>query len=153
MITVNIGSEVNTMSADLDRAKELLSTGQYTCVLCRGEAIHTSTSRGVRPLLELLDSGKSYQDFSASDKVVGKATAFLYILLGIREIHAQVISKAAISALRAHNVPVQWDTLVPAISNRERTGFCPMETAVREIEDPTEALHAVRAALKALQQA
>ena len=94
MITVNIGSEVNTMSADLDRAKELLSTGQYTCVLCRGEAIRTSTSRGVRPLLELLDSGKSYQDFSASDKVVGKATAFLYILLGIREIHAQVISKA-----------------------------------------------------------
>lgn len=141
------------MSADLDRAKELLSTGQYTCVLCHDEMIHTSTSRGVRPLLELLDSGKSYQDFSASDKVVGKATAFLYILLGVREIHAQVISQAAVSVLGAHNVPVQWDILVPAISNRSRTGFCPMETAVREINDPADALHAVRAALKALQQA
>ena len=52
--------------------------------------------------------------------------------------------------LKVHGVHVQYDILVPAIFNRDHTGFCPMETAVREISDPQEALAAIRATLAQL---
>ena len=74
---------------DLNRARALLTEGGYTCVLCRGEVFHTATHRGVKPLVDWLDSGLDLRGFSAADKVVGRATAFLYVLLGVRAVHAQ----------------------------------------------------------------
>lgn len=140
------------MNNDLEHAIDILAAGQYTCVLCKSGTVHTSTSRGIRPLLELLDSGNSYQGYSAADKVVGKATAFLYILLGVEALHAQVISEMAIQLLQKYQIPASWNTVVPAIANRTKTGFCPMETAVQSIDSPEKALVALRTALLKLQQ-
>ena len=67
---------------DLENAKKILSDGSYTCVLCKGKDTVSSSFRGVKPLLDLLDSGKDFSGYSAADKVVGRATAFLYCLLG-----------------------------------------------------------------------
>ena len=69
------------MSADLTRARALLAQGEYTVVLCRDDVTYTDTRRGVAPLLALLDSGTDVGGFSAADKVVGKAAAFLYLRL------------------------------------------------------------------------
>ena len=87
--------------SDLNKAKALLAAGGYTCVLCRGDEIHTATARGVKPLVDWLDSGLDLRGFSAADKVVGRATAFLYVLLGVREVHALVMSAPAKEALEA----------------------------------------------------
>ena len=119
------------MENDLIKAKYLLSEGGYTCVLCRGDICRTSTARGVRPLVEFLDEG-IFRDFSAADKVIGKATAFLYVLLGVRAVYTPVISESALEILLAQGIRVEFDLAVPAIFNRTRTGFCPMETAVRD---------------------
>ena len=73
--------------SDLENAKQILLEGGYTCVLCRGKEIYTATARGVRPLVDWLDSGLDLRGFSAADKVVGRATAFLYVLLGVRTVH------------------------------------------------------------------
>ena len=129
------------MNNDLRRAKTLLEDGNYTCVLCHGNEIHTSTARGVRPLLELPQ--KDWRAFSAADKVIGKATAFLYVHIGIRAVYAPVISEAALEVFRRHGVEVFYDLAVPAIFNRTRTGYCPMETAVRDIDDLPAALQAI----------
>ena len=66
------------MNKNLSKARRLLLDGGYTCVLCHGDTIITDTRRGIRPLLELCRSGRNLQEFSAADKVVGKAAAFLY---------------------------------------------------------------------------
>ena len=137
------------MNKDLCRARQMLEEGGYTCVLCCGEQTHTSTARGVRPLLELLGSG-SWAQFSAADKVVGKATAFLYVLLQIRAVYTPVISEAALEVLSRHGMAVQYGLSVPAILNRRKSGFCPMETAVSGIDDPAEALERIRATYLAL---
>ncbi len=137
------------MNNDLCRARQMLEEGGYTCVLCRAEQIHTSTARGVRPLLELLDNG-SWAQFCAADKVVGKATAFLYVLLQIRAVYTPVISEAALDVLTRHGVDVQYQISVPAILNRRKDGFCPMETAVRDVDSPNEALPKIRATYLAL---
>lgn len=137
------------MNEDLHRARQLLEYEGYTCVLCRGQEVRTCTARGVRPLLELLEQG-SWSKFSAADKVVGKATAFLYVLLGVRSVYAPVMSVAALGVLSSCCIEAYYETLVPAIFNRTRTGFCPMETAVKDIDDAAEALQAIRAAFNKL---
>lgn len=132
------------MRADLDRAAALLAGGTYTCVLCRGEETVACTERGVKPLLGLLDGGSDLNGFSAADKVVGKAAAFLYVLLGVSEVYAPVMSEPAARVLRAHGIEPRYDVLAERIMNRAGTGLCPMETAVAELSEPREALAAIR---------
>lgn len=138
------------MRSDLKRAVELLGGGGYTCVLCRGEETVTCTERGVKPLLGLLDGGNDWKGSSAADKVVGKAAAFLYVLLGVAVVYSPVMSEAAARVLRENGIEPRYDTLAEHIINRAGTGLCPMETAVAELSDPAEALRAIRKRLAEL---
>lgn len=129
---------------DLSTAKLHLTEGNYTCVLCRGDRVHTATARGVRPLLDWLDSGLDLRGFSAADKVVGRATAFLYVLLGVKEVYAHVMSTPARDALEANGICASCAQEVAGIINRRGDGPCPFEEAVLGISDPGEALTAIR---------
>lgn len=140
------------MSQDLQKAKQLLSRTESTCVLCRGDLVYQTTLRGVRPLLDWLDSGEDTCGFSAADKVVGKAAALVYCLLGVRRVHGNVMSSTAVRVLRQNGIEVYWDTLVESVRNRTNTGLCPMEVATRDIDDPEQALIVIRKTLVALQQ-
>ena len=135
---------------DLEKARSLLEKENYTCVICRGDDVITDRRRGVRPLLELLESGKDLHGYNAADKVVGKAAAFLYCLLGVKALHAGVLSVPARDVLVSAGISVEWGSLVPAIRNRAGDGFCPMETAVWDLTDPALAPDAIRNALKKL---
>lgn len=133
---------------DLERAKAILEQEGYTCVLCKGERIHSSNLRGVRPLLDLLETNVS--GFCAADKVVGKATALLYCLLNVKAVHAQVISQAALQVLQSKGIAVTWDAQVEYIRNRAGNGRCPMEQATENIDDPQSALVAIQKKMKEL---
>ena len=130
--------------SDLERARAVLVDGGYTCVLARGETVHTASARGVKPLVDWLDSGLELQGFSAADKVVGRATAFLYVLLGVKEVHSLVMSTPAREALEAGGIAASCDREVSGIINRRGDGPCPFEDAVLGITDPQEALLAIR---------
>ena len=129
---------------DLKRAREILTEGGYTCVLCRDSAVYTATARGVKPLVDWLDSGLDLHGFSAADKVVGRATAFLYVLLGVRAVHALVMSTPAREALQANGIKALCDREVSGIINRRGDGPCPFEEAVLGINSPSDALKAIR---------
>ena len=135
---------------DLERARVLLNEGGYTCVLCRGDTFHTATARGVRPLVDWLDSGLDLADFCAADKVVGQVAAFLYLRLGVAAVHGLVMSEPAYDLLCAHGVAVTCDTLVPAIRNRAGDGYCPMERVTLPHTDPFAAEAAIRRRLAEL---
>ncbi len=128
---------------DLEKAIRLLETKQATCAFAKEEETFYSTERGVAPLLKLLREENSLVGFSAADKVVGKAAAFLYVLLKVERLYAGVISKYALKVLNSYGVPVEYGELVEAIQNRKGDGFCPMETAVLDIDEPEEAVAAV----------
>lgn len=127
----------------LEKAKSLLVSGGYTCVLTNGAAVHTSTRRGVKPLVDFLQGETDFTGFFAADKVVGRATAYLYVLLGIKALYAQVISQPAEAVLQAHGISVTYDTVVPNIINRAGDGICPFEQAVMTIADPQNAYTAI----------
>lgn len=124
------------MTADLIRAKALLKD-DVTCALVGGGRAVTSTQRGVKPLLAWL--GGDHRGFAAADKVVGRAAAFLYVLLGVSSLYAAVLSEPALAVLRAHHIPVEYDTLAARIVDRTGTGLCPMESAVMGEDDPCRA--------------
>lgn len=139
------------MNADLAKAKKILTQTGATCVLCKGRSRVESDMRGVAPLLDLLDMGMDFSGYSAADKVVGKATAFLYCLLEVSAVYTPVISQPALEVLSSHGIAATYEQCVPAILNRRRDGFCPMETATKSVSQPEEALVAIQKAMKKLQ--
>lgn len=135
------------MTKDLQAARAVLEAGNCTCALCKGEQVYQSALRGVAPLLSWLDSGINLHGFAAADKVVGKAAAFLYCLLGVSQVYAPVMSRAAAEVLEAHGIAFYYDILTKAVLNHRKNGFCPMETATKALSDPADALAAIRQTL------
>lgn len=127
----------------LEKAKRTLLEGGYTCVLTDGANVITSHQRGVKPLVQFLESGKDFSGYFAADKVVGKATAYLYVLLGVQALFARVISQPALAVLEEQGIAVRYGTLVPAIINRKGDGICPFEAAVLEIGEANAAYAAI----------
>lgn len=135
---------------DLNRAVQALSAGEYTCVLCKGEEMVTSQARGVKPLVSWYVSGRDFSGFCAADKVVGKATAFLYALLKVKSVYAAVISQGALEVLAESGIQAQYGRLVSHIINRKGDGICPFEEAVLHIQDAPSAYLAIRGKMEEL---
>ena len=134
----------------MTQVKQRLTEGGYTCVLRVGDREYCSTERGVKPLLAWLDTGESFRDAVAADKVIGAGAAWLYVLLGVRAVWAAVISENAVRILEEHGIAVTYDTPVPYIRNRAGDGGCPIEACVEGITEPAAALAAIRARLTKL---
>ena len=139
-----------TQHYDLEKAISLLKEDHLTCAIVGPNTRYTSTQRGIVPLLTCYKENLAEDGCCAADKVVGKAAAYVYVLLGVTALYADVISKPALKVLEDAKVEVTYAHLVDAIVNRTGTGFCPMETAVLGIDDPLEALNAVEKTLEQL---
>ena len=75
---------------NLLKAQHFLESGNHTCVVCKEDSIYTTSQRGVAPLLNWLDDGVDLKGYSAADRVVGRGAAFLYCLLGVKEVYAKI---------------------------------------------------------------
>ncbi len=135
---------------DFKRAKTLLGQG-HTLALVKGDEQYLSDRRGVRPLLDLFDTGADLRGFYAADKVVGLGAAHLYRLIGVRALYAEVISESAEALLISSAIRVERGQCVPRILNRDKSGFCPIEQAVMGIKDSRAALLAIRRRLSELE--
>ena len=136
----------------ISNAKQMLFDNGYTCVVIKNDFSFTSRQRGVKPLLELIDSETDVINGVAADKVVGKAAAFLYAVLGVKEIYADVISELALDTLQKNGILVSFGEVVAMIKSRDGKGFCPMEQATLDLEDKWVALEVIRDTVKALAQ-
>ncbi len=132
-------------------ALALLRKG-HTCALVSEKKTLCSDKRGVAPLLLWLDKKEDCKNMFAADKVVGKAAAFLYVLLGVKEVYAFVISERAEEVFLQFGIPYAYETKVAAIRNRTGDGFCPMEQAVLNIDEPTNAWEIIRKRYTELQE-
>ena len=130
---------------DLERAKEeLLSCHELKCVLKKGSTTYQSQKRGVAPMLDFLEQKLELSGFSAADRVVGKATAYLFVLAGVTAVWSDVMSEAAQAVLNRYGIPCTAIKIVPYIINRSGDGACPMETAVQTITEPALAYAAIK---------
>lgn len=132
----------------IDQAKRLLDEGNYTCVICGENLTLTAVERGVKPLAAWLEEGRNLAGCWAADKVVGKATAYLYCLLKVRGVYARVMSRPALEVLRANGIEARYNNLAEYIINRRGDGMCPFEQAVLEAESPASAWPLIRQKLQ-----
>lgn len=133
----------------IEKIKQQFKKDNLTLVgLKNDEVVITSTERGVLPLMRLLDSSMEVKDVIFIDKIVGKAAAFIYIKLGVKEIHCDVISESALEILEKNGVKVQYLLKTERILNRTHNGYCPMESATIDCLDADEAILKIRERLK-----
>ena len=134
----------------IEKARKMLEQGSYTCVICGENLTLTATERGVKPLAAWLEEGRNLENCWAADKVVGKATAYLYCLLKVRGVYARVVSRPALEVLRANGIEARYDTLAEYIINRRGDGMCPFEQTVLESDDPASAWALIRQKLESM---
>lgn len=131
---------------DIQTAKTLLKTRNFTLVaISSDKEVFTSSDRGVKPLLHLLENEKDFlKGASVADKVIGKAAALLMVLGGIKEVHTNVISEPAAEVFEKHNITFFFDKKVERIINRKGDGLCPMEMLCMDVEEPSEAFEKIK---------
>lgn len=126
----------------MDELIRLLHEGGYSCVI-RKEEIRTFTQRGVADLYDLLNQHPVFlHGAQVADKVVGKAAAVLMVLGRVQEVYTDIISEPALVLLRRANIKLDCMQVVPRIQNRNRTGWCPLETLCYE-ENSLEILYSI----------
>ncbi len=132
------------MSSDLS---SLLGEGVNLVVSKDGDNF-LYNEKGITTLVRLLSDGSTkLRGARVADKIVGRAAALLMALGGVREVYAETLSKGAQDVFEKYAIPCAYGTLTENIINRSGTDICPMEKAVLGIDDPEEALRAVKAKL------
>lgn len=121
----------------------LLDKGDTTLVVDNGR-VTTYTGRGVSDLHMLLtDHPRMLQGARVADKIVGKGAAALMILGGVKELYTPVISRLALNLLSGYDIKTTYDKVIDHVVNRDKTGWCPVETLCRDLATPKECLAAI----------
>lgn len=122
--------------------KELLdelNNGDTTLVIRCDEKVIKSNHKGISPLIELNEKNLNLEGACAYDKIVGKAAALLYARLNIKYVYAEVLSKRGMDTLDNYGVEYDYSVFTDEIINRLKTGMCPMEETVLDVNNPEEA--------------
>jgi zinc transport system ATP-binding protein len=84
-----------------------------------GKALFTSNSKWLYPLFELEDFLAKNEflpeDLLLTDKIAGKAAAFLIVRLGLKKVHIHLISEGAVAVFTRFQLKFTYDELVPKI--------------------------------------
>jgi hypothetical protein len=108
-----------------------------------GRVVFTSSGKWLHPLFELEQflAGKrvDLRTSEIRDKIIGRASAFLITRLGIRTVHAGVLSRLGKDVLDRAGASCSWESLVDTIQ-------CRTEGLLRDTTDP-EVAYRVLAAL------
>jgi hypothetical protein len=134
------------VNQDLERAKDLLREHALAFAVVKdGKVIGTSVGKGVVDLLALVESqGPALVGASLADKLVGKAVAAMVCYTDIRGVYTPVLSRPALEMLRSHDVPLEYDELVPMVLSRNGKVRGPLEQLLLEIHDPIKAMAILR---------
>ncbi len=129
-------------ATDLQKAKNNLAG--HTLALCKDEILFLSDKRGVFPMVGYIDDNVDLRGFCAADTIVGKAVASMFVKSGIVAVYANVMSKTAYDYLKLNGLYAEYGILADVIVNRQGTGSCPMEEAVKDLQNPDECLAAIK---------
>jgi len=142
------------MNSDLLLAREeLKKDDKLTVVLVKdGKILSKKTSRGIRPVVELVEEfGNKLQGCVLADKVIGKAAAMICAAHRIEAVFAKVISMEAKRLLDESSIEVDYEKIVPYILNRNKNGKCPMEKISESTGNYNELIKKIMAFLKTSQ--
>lgn len=136
----------------VETARKLIVEGKAECVVIRGGRLFRENGRGVSPLLEFHDHREPgfLKGATVVDKVIGRAAAMIILSGGATRVHGELMSEDAKALLESKGITVSYGTLVPRILNADKSDLCPLEKSVAGIDDPEQALTALRKRIEEL---
>lgn len=143
------------MEKRLEKAIAKLQAGHLSCVIYfENKEPVCSEAIGIKPLMiELRKNRQAFRHGVIADKVVGKAAALMAVLGQADAVYGEIMSEAALTVFEKNHIDYRCGTLVPFIENRTHDGKCPMEAAVWEVDNPTEAFVVLEKTIAKLMQA
>ena len=127
-------------------AIHLIEVHNVGCVLINdGVITATAKGNGVAPILALLDThAKEFAGAVVVDKIVGRAAAAVAIKGGAVKVCALVASTGAKELLGKYGIALEAKELADNILNRAKTGGCPFDAAISEMDNPSAMVEALR---------
>ena len=122
--------------------RDTLLEKNYSIVASNG---YFSYDSGIRPVIDRINEKEDYfKGLEVADKIIGKASAMLLSLSGVKKVHAVVLSQAGKDIFDKYDVEYSFDELTDYIVNRKGDGMCPMEMTVKDIDDLREAYETLK---------
>ncbi len=139
---------------DLVAEMRALVAGGKSCVIAKdGVIVQQLEGRGLSPLLAAFDADRKFVSQAlVHDRVVGRAAAAIYALGAARQVIADVMSEDAAAFLKARGIACVSAKSVKEIRNRAGDGSCPLESAVKGLDDPKKMVEVLRATLGKLKK-
>jgi Domain of unknown function (DUF1893) len=121
------------------------SEGSSFVLVKHGRTLARGSRDGIGELLAAAETlGEAARGSSLADKVVGKAVAMVAAHYGLSAVFSPLASEPAQQVLARHGIELQPERLVPLILNRRNDGPCPMERLTMPLEQPGEAVAALK---------
>ena len=125
-----------------------LKENNYALITSNG---YYSCDSGIKPVIFKLNENINYfKNLIVADKIVGKASAMLLVLSGVKEVETQILSLSGKDIFDKYHIEYHYEELVDYIINRKGNGMCPMEETVKDIDDLNEAYLALNKKIKEL---
>lgn len=120
---------------------DLLNEKDISLIVWNNDSLSEYNQIGVKDLLYLVQNEpERLKDAIVADKVIGKGSASLMILGGVKEVYTNAVSIPARKFLEQAGIKLFAKEDIPMIINRDRTGQCPLETRLNEVTNPQDCL-------------
>jgi len=122
-------------------ARDILETSDFSVVVIKNsQVICRKKGEGIKPLIETIEElDDNIHGSIIGDRILGKASSLLCIYSNAKAVYSPRATKTAIALMLINGIPSQADVLIPRIDNRDKTGMCPFEKMLENINDPEEA--------------
>ncbi len=126
---------------DLTVARQRLKDKNLNLVFVKGSrSIFETKMEGLAGFLEAIEKlDGELSGASVADKIIGKAAALLCIYSNITAAFAVTLGKSGFEILAKHNIRCEFENLVPTILNLGKTGKCPFEKLVEDVNEAKKA--------------
>jgi hypothetical protein len=131
---------------DLELAENELKSRRMNLVIVKnGVVLYQSAASGMRGLLQAIEEyNGELAGTAVADKIVGRAAAMLCVYSEVKSVFAITITEGALKLLTKNRVAHKFEKYVRKLMNSQGTDVCPFEKAIRDIDDPKEALKILR---------
>ncbi len=115
---------------------KVLDEANCSCVVSNQGQVTKYSQSGVRDLYGLVTSQPEIlRGAQMADKIIGKGAAALLVLGGVKQVNTHVITAPALKMLRKADVEVYYEEKIPYVINRKKTGQCPLDARLQQVDD------------------
>lgn len=139
------------MNADDAELLAYLDSIKCSCVVRNNGTTTHYTQSGVRDLYELVTTKPEVLDGAQiADKIIGKGAAALMVNGKVKRATTHVITTPALKMLTEAGIEVYFEEQIPFVENRKKTGQCPLDSRLQEVDDAAQALPVIEQFIKDL---